>query len=386
MPEIPGIRKEYSGVDYTQTQGVLVPHSGRSANKAVNYSEVAEAFTRRITVAVRFLSLAAASAAEPGLTLGSGTWTEWFLVDNASNVSENGIYQFSQGRPVRVPQYSKSSDIPPSSLIFVDRGTYANTFWLAADGAIAGANNAIASLPLVAFDRSITVDAASFLRLSDYQLSAVLNANYLQVANGALSLATAFLARIGKLETDLAALQNTRVFRGAAPPTTGLLNYDEFIETANNKIRYWYYRNGAWLSQNVLTASTSILALSASGSLGVMFSEPIDILSVFVEAFQITGVPAGAQGLLNHWTFSPKIARGSTNADFSPAISISLQNSTIAANQTLRANAVIDQVVTLQGSPGGTGGRGFAIDAVRNGSAPNLNQFCGSLHYRRIRP
>lgn len=129
----------------------------------------------------------------------------------STTANESGIYyRDSSGSFVRHTAFDTAAEMPASTLIYVDQGTFANTFWLVADSPTSTAVN------IIPFGQAVTLDVApnTFLTNTANQLNATLNGDYFTVTSGTLTLSAAFLTRVADVEsevldlqTDLAAVQ-----------------------------------------------------------------------------------------------------------------------------------------------------------------------------------
>ena len=184
----------------------------------VQISGLQQGINKKSAVKARFVGLLSALEATSG-TFGSVTVasmsdatepdTALEMLDSSvlldsTTATESGIYyRNSSGSFVRHTGFDTAAEMPASTLIYVDQGTFANTFWLVADSPTSTAVN------IIPFGQAVNLDVApnTFLTNTANQLNATLNGDYFTVTSGALTLSAAFLTRVADVETEVLDLQ-----------------------------------------------------------------------------------------------------------------------------------------------------------------------------------
>ena len=184
----------------------------------VQINGLQQGINKKAAVKARFVGLLSALQATSG-TFGSVTVasmsdatepdTALEMLDSSvlldsTTATESGIYyRNSSGSFVPHTAFDTAAEMPASTLIYVDQGTFANTFWLVADSPTSTAVN------IIPFGQAVTLDVApnTFLTNTANQLNATLNGDYFTVTSGTLTLSAAFLTRVADVETEVLDLQ-----------------------------------------------------------------------------------------------------------------------------------------------------------------------------------
>lgn len=304
-----GVRREYVGKDFSRVD-LLVRGSGSNPKRAVAIAELDTARTQLeaafaaanaaqdtafaaeistlnntisavqqgltktpITVLARYTGVLAdfnlttfkADQSVAALTVFAGEQTpvtlseQGIFVDNG-NPAEVGIYYVSGTTTlVKASAYVDAGNLRSGTMVFVDQGSFANSFWLFTDNELSA---------IVPFGRvqDLQTQAGGFLSIAANTLNASVNVEYFTVASGALTFSPAFLLRVTDLEDEIAALQTD-----VTALQTDVFDLNDAIGNANAGLTQ--------LNTTVATQATDIAAIqavNAQQSTDIAFLQAVD--------------------------------------------------------------------------------------------------------------
>lgn len=297
----PGVIRQNQGASYKDTPGLYAAESGGVSDKVVVFSELStvqsnlsniiaqldaaykaadatdttnwtaavaalsqqianinSGITQSLTVAARTTSLPSVPGDVPGLNAtpsGASDESGWVLVDDGAAGAANGIYLYNTGTSSfeRISQLPSASSFAAGTLVFVDNGTYENTFWnVVDDGTSSGVN-----FKPWGRAQDLDTDPAGFINLVANQLNANLDSEWFAVVGGELTLSSAFEADYNQTKQSVTTNATNIATNGSA---ISALNTEQTAQDAAISA------NGSGITANAAAITTNAAAISSNAT------------------------------------------------------------------------------------------------------------------------